>query len=124
MTVPASWIPQKKKKNWKWNPLSTKHTLLYPLRDDKDGVLNTFDCQPKNKKKQGKIHEQARVIKRNGKTYIKGDPLEVPMGDDEERVFFTDEKMREYEERTPEEEEKRKKKLGIKRWDEKRKKFV
>jgi len=72
MTVPVSWIPKKKKKTWKWNPLSKDHKMLFPLRDDdKDGVLNAFDCEPLNRKKQGKLHDISRQLREDRERELK-----------------------------------------------------
>ena len=72
MTVPASWIPKKERKIWKWNPLSKDNHMLFPLKDDdKDGVLNIFDCKPKDSKKQGKLHDISRQLREDRERELK-----------------------------------------------------
>lgn len=50
------WKANKKQKNSLWNiPLNARK----PFKDsDKDKVIDIFDCQPRNRKKQGVFHKK------------------------------------------------------------------
>lgn len=69
-----SWWKQKKGKELKprhslWNlGLSARK----PFKDtDKDKVIDMFDCQPKNKRKQGEEHEEEKPQKELSRTQKK-----------------------------------------------------
>jgi len=63
-----SWWKLKPSKLNPWKVSLNKPARTFYGDDDNDGVMNMFDCEPHNKKKQGPEH----LRHRGGLSYLKG----------------------------------------------------